>query len=233
MDHRFHVRPSQTPWRTAVRVCVPWQGNHPGRGSWGLVFRGSEQNGILGAPRGARPALSQPHPPVCLAAGQSDQICRPSGGQPGPGPGTAGTSGLRGLRTSARGRTSRQLRGPRCGALALPAPPHGAAPLWRGHVPGRRHRSVAAPVEPLAATTGSGAVVHPPAWAGVRGVTGAGGRSDRRGCAPPGDQPNTSPPSTIRFWPVTARAQGEAKNSTASATSSGVVTRPSAVCEAI
>lgn len=45
--------------------------------------------------------------------------------------------------------------------------------------------------------------------------------------------PKTRPPSTIRFCPVTARAHGEAKNSTASAMSSGVVTRPSGVWDAM
>src|SRR5690606_2143340 len=43
----------------------------------------------------------------------------------------------------------------------------------------------------------------------------------------------TSPPSTTRFCPVTARAQGPAKNSAASANSSGVVTRRSGVLAAI
>jgi hypothetical protein len=41
------------------------------------------------------------------------------------------------------------------------------------------------------------------------------------------------PPATTRFWPVTARAHGEAKNSTASANSSGVVTCRSGVLAAI
>src|SRR5690625_4203618 len=43
----------------------------------------------------------------------------------------------------------------------------------------------------------------------------------------------TSPPSTTRFWPVTARDQGEAKNITASANSAGVVTDPNGVLAAI
>src|SRR5690625_843944 len=43
----------------------------------------------------------------------------------------------------------------------------------------------------------------------------------------------TRPPSTTRFWPVTARDQGEAKNSAASASSAGVVTRRSGVLPAI
>ncbi|GEM_PF-5811590 len=48
-------------------------------------------------------------------------------------------------------------------------------------------------------------------------------RAARRG------QPKTKPPSTTRFCPVTALAHGEAKKSTASARSAGVVTRPSGV----
>src|SRR5690606_37310196 len=58
-------------------------------------------------------------------------------------------------------------------------------------------------------------------------------------CAParrparPAAQSLTRPPSTTRFCPVTARDQGEAKNSTASANSTGVVTRRSGVPAAI
>ena len=46
-------------------------------------------------------------------------------------------------------------------------------------------------------------------------------------------QPITRPLSTTRFWPVTAREAGDAKNTTAEANSSGVVTCPSGVCAAI
>jgi hypothetical protein len=48
-----------------------------------------------------------------------------------------------------------------------------------------------------------------------------------------GNQLKTRPPSTIRFCPVTARAHGLAKNSTASASSRGVTTRRNGVCAAI
>ncbi len=59
------------------------------------------------------------------------------------------------------------------------------------------------------------------------------------GAAAPGDigdahgQSRTSPPSTTRFWPVIARAHGEAKNSAASANSAGVVTLRSGVLAAM
>lgn len=46
-------------------------------------------------------------------------------------------------------------------------------------------------------------------------------------------QSRTSPPSTTRFWPVTARAHGEAKNRVASANSVGVVTLRSGVAAAM
>src|SRR5690625_7579033 len=43
----------------------------------------------------------------------------------------------------------------------------------------------------------------------------------------------TRPPSTTRFWPVTARDPGEAKNSAAPAGSAGAVTRSSGVLPAV
>ncbi len=48
-----------------------------------------------------------------------------------------------------------------------------------------------------------------------------------------GHQFITSPPSTTRFCPVTARDQSDAKNSTAAAKSSGVVTFRSGVDDAM
>ena len=49
----------------------------------------------------------------------------------------------------------------------------------------------------------------------------------------PAHQFITSPPSTMRFCPVTERAQGEAKNNTASASSAGVVTLRNGVAAAM
>ena len=40
------------------------------------------------------------------------------------------------------------------------------------------------------------------------------------------DQPHICPPSTMTVWPVTHRARWEDRNSTTSATSSGVPSRP-------